>query len=335
MAEQDIPPHPNNFTLWYHYFSSTYPDLEQTLKTLLDSNEGFDEARSASLYQKFFSVSGESATVSESARHAEATLAKIVEFLGDAGEDTHHYGETLADFSGTLAAFDEKADAGGLAAMVANVVNATRVMETHNAKLEDQLTSSAGEIKKLRQDLEDMRREALTDSLTGLANRKMFDMELRRLCAEASERSGELCLLMLDIDFFKKFNDTYGHQVGDQVLRLLAKTMNSAVSDGDVAARYGGEEFAVILPDSDLSHAAGVGETIRRRISSKEVVNRKTGTSMGKITVSVGCSMFVGGEPLGQFITRADMALYEAKGQGRNRVVSEDDMNAATVDATN
>ena len=215
---------------------------------------------------------------------------------------------------------------------VTKVLTETRKMEETNKVLENQLADSTDEIGQLRDDLEDMRKEALTDALTGIANRKLFDMELRSQARDAMETGESLCLLMLDIDHFKKFNDTFGHQTGDQVLKLLASTMTKAVKGNDIPARYGGEEFTVILPQTDLPGAKQVAESIRQRVSSKTLVNRTTKEDLGKLTISVGVSKFEFGESLTDFLKRADQALYKAKNSGRDCVVSQDDLDSDVLD---
>ena len=132
-----------------------------------------------------------------------------------------------------------------------------------------------------------------------------------------------MSLLIIDIDYFKKFNDTFGHQIGDQVLKLLAQTLTSSIKGQDLAARFGGEEFCVILPGTGVDNAVKLAEIIRNKVGKKQVLNRKTGESMGQITVSVGVAEFSYGEPLSQLILRADEAMYTAKRTGRNRVVSQ------------
>jgi diguanylate cyclase len=136
-----------------------------------------------------------------------------------------------------------------------------------------------------------------------------------------------LCLLLLDIDHFKKFNDSFGHHIGDQVLKLLASVLRESVKGQDTAVRYGGEEFAVVLPNTALEGAFTVAENIRRRIIGKELIDRKNGERLGRITISVGVGQFAPGEPLREFIERTDRALFAAKKGGRNRVVSEEELS--------
>jgi diguanylate cyclase len=128
----------------------------------------------------------------------------------------------------------------------------TRQMQDVNTQLEEQLAASRDDIATLQRDLEEVRLESMLDPLTKIFNRKSFDEGLLKNFAEASEKGIPLCLMLLDIDHFKKFNDTWGHQTGDQVLRLVAMTLKSNIKGKDIAARYGGEEFAAILPETDL-----------------------------------------------------------------------------------
>ena len=126
--------------------------------------------------------------------------------------------------------------------------------------------------------------------------------------------------MMLDIDHFKKFNDTFGHPAGDQVLRLVGRTLVSNVKGQDMAARYGGEEFSIILPATPLSAGMRVAEILRHSIESKEITNKATGQKLGRITLSIGVAEYHPEESIASFIERADTALYEAKKTGRNKV---------------
>ena len=162
----------------------------------------------------------------------------------------------------------------------------------------------------------------MTDGLTGLANRKAFDHAIQRVAEETMLAGGVFTLLMVDIDHFKSFNDNYGHQVGDQVLRLVARTLTDGVKGRDVAARYGGEEFGILLPDTALQAGVVVGNALRKAIATKDVINRANGERLARITMSVGVAEFSHGESVTDLIERADAALYTAKHNGRNQVAA-------------
>lgn len=320
MAALGVAPTPNNFALWFHYFSGQYPELKRAIDRLAETGQPFDAERNAELFAKFFTFGIEGVVLSETSARLEEQLAKVIGMLGASRDGAATYGRTLEAVSEQMEAPSSDAKLHGL---IESVVAATRVMERQNQELEEKLKHSTEEVARLQVDLEDMRREAMTDPLTGIANRKVFDSTLRREVQAASEESGDLALLMIDIDHFKRFNDSFGHQVGDQVLRLLAHTLTASIKGQDTAARYGGEEFCVILPRTPLEAALAVAENIRKNIAGRKVVNRVTGTDMGQITVSVGVAALERGEPMIQLVSRADQALYEAKRLGRNRVVSQ------------
>jgi diguanylate cyclase len=164
----------------------------------------------------------------------------------------------------------------------------------------------------------------MTDALTGLANRKLFDVEFYRMVNEAHNNKRPLSLLMVDIDYFKSFNDTYGHQVGDQVLKLVARTLKDGVKGRDLPARYGGEEFSVVLPETEVEGAIKLANTLREAVAAKEILNRSTGERLGKITMSVGAAQLAANEKTAELIERADAALYKAKHAGRNQVIAAD-----------
>jgi len=320
MKELGIPANPTNFMVWFSYFADRIPDLRRAIDILVDNEQEFTAERNDEIYSRFFTFEQESASLSDAAHKAEEELTRILEHLGMAGDGAAEYGKALKTFSGEIT--DSPAP-DNLRAALTNALNATRAMEHRNHDLEEKFDASSKEISRLREDLESMRHEAMTDGLTGIANRKQFDAELRKAAMEAMEEGAAMCLLILDIDFFKKFNDSYGHQVGDQVLKLLAHTLTSSVKGQDTAARFGGEEFCVILPGTGLDGALKVAEIIRTKIGKKEIKSRTSGENMGQVTVSIGVAQFKFGEPLSQLISRADEALYSAKSSGRNCVVSE------------
>jgi diguanylate cyclase len=209
----------------------------------------------------------------------------------------------------------------------------TRKMKLRSSALEKRFADSNDEIVELRRNLDEMRTAATTDALTGIANRKLFDIRIREYADDCARNGEPMTLLMGDVDHFKNFNDEHGHQVGDHghqvgdmVLRLVARTMAECVRGRDFVARYGGEEFVVLLPKTGLEGSFAVAENIRNTISSKRLALKSTGKTLGLVTISFGVAQFKPGETLEEFIARADGGLYAAKKHGRNRVESLEPM---------
>ena len=179
---------------------------------------------------------------------------------------------------------------------------------TERKKLEDQLLAMA-----------------MTDGLTGLANRRAFDAELERQWVRVLEESSQFSLILLDIDHFKKFNDEYGHLAGDDCLRVVAAAVKSSVRPGDVVARYGGEEIAIVLPSTDPADAVQVAEAARNAIETLEIPHAGNPEAGNKVTASFGVATALaraGGaiRMPESLVLSADKALYMAKSEGRNCV---------------
>jgi two-component system, cell cycle response regulator len=173
---------------------------------------------------------------------------------------------------------------------------------------------------KLRDNVQLSIEMAITDALTGLNNRRYMESHLATLVEQASSRAKPLTLLILDIDFFKAVNDTYGHDAGDDVLREFAHRLKKSIRGIDLACRYGGEEFVVVMPDTDMTVATMVAERLRRRIASEPF---KIAQGEKAVTISIGIAALGAGDAPAQVLKRADQALYRAKDQGRNRVVAD------------
>ena len=164
---------------------------------------------------------------------------------------------------------------------------------------------------------------AITDALTGLHNRRYMETHLASLVEQAHARGKPLTVLVLDIDFFKKVNDTHGHDAGDDVLREFALRLKKSIRGIDLACRLGGEEFVVVMPDTDMAVATMVAERLRRRIAADPFPIHK-GERKVAVTISIGLAALAGpDDAAANVLKRADQALYKAKRDGRNRVVAD------------
>lgn len=316
----NIPPSPENFELWYVFFSGQNVELRDTLSKLLKNNKkDITPERCRELYQVYLSDTRNSARIQKAGERIHQTIHSVSGAVQDVKSATTSYSGKLGGVSLQMEGLQSSTE---LKDLLSTVMADTQEMLTQNQKLEQELDKSTVVMEELQKDLERVRREALTDGLTGLANRKAFDAELKRVAEDAADSGASFCLLMMDIDHFKAFNDNYGHQVGDQVLRLVGKTLTDGVKGRDVTARYGGEEFAIILPDTKLQAAVTVANALRTAVATKEVINRNSGETLGRITMSVGAAEHLPSESLADLIERADAALYTAKHNGRNQVAA-------------
>jgi diguanylate cyclase (GGDEF)-like protein len=195
--------------------------------------------------------------------------------------------------------------------------------DRENAELRASLALAEATIAEQQRELAQQVALSRTDALTGLANRRAFDSELARRLDERERTGTPACLLLFDVDHFKKFNDRHGHTAGDYVLSTLAQALADVVRTMDLVARYGGEEFAIIMPTTQLNEASSVGERIRRAVEA--CVFRIDELEL-KVTISVGVAQLHPGELPEALIRRADTALYAAKGAGRNCVRFHDGM---------
>ena len=329
MAARKIPPTPHNFSVWYAHASGAQPDLSRSIE-ILDSNRvEYTPERNLDLYEQLLGASREAEQIREAGERISAAAGVVLTLLQKAGAGTRKYGQTLGQAS-------DRMDAGGLDAdrlqvIVEAILDETKRMVVQNEEIVGKLAQSSLEIEGLRKQIESARRETLIDALTGVGNRRMFDMRLRESLKQALEEGGDVCLLMADIDHFKRFNDTFGHQLGDLVLRLVAKALTDGIKGRDVACRYGGEEFGILLPKTRLEDALKLADGLRASIGSRRIIKRGESRDLGHVTLSIGVSRYRPGEPAAQFVQRADAALYTAKRRGRNRVVSEVDVDAGEL----
>ena len=316
------PASPRYFEIWYAYATGYHPSLNRAINELLARAGTLAEAEIDQIYESYISANRLPDRIGHVGSQVMGEIEQVMAMIDAAAGNASSYGESLADVTTRLGSIT---DGDAIRSIVETLIGATKEMEHNNKLLEARLSSSRDEIIHLRQSLDAARNENLTDPLTSLANRKYFAVELAKAMAHARDRGEPLSLMMADVDHFKKFNDSYSHLIGDQVLRLVAISMKQNLTSVDLAARYGGQEFAVVLPNAGLRSALTIADEVRRAVMTKELVKRSTGENLGHVTVSVGVAALGADDTPQALFERAETCLYTAKKRGRNCVIGESD----------
>ncbi len=317
MAKQSTPRHPLSYAVWYEFVSGRNASLNAEIAQLTANGTQLSEAVTIDLYRKHVLGIDES-TAERIKSGLERVLQEVAETTAESSGKAAAYGTSLEAWGTELQQGGMNSDQ--LLERIARVVNLTTETQVSMVKLQTVLDESRAEVEELRAQLTRAKEEAATDALTGVTNRKGFDKLIVEMTEAALVENSDLCLMMIDIDHFKKINDTYGHVFGDKVIRTVAQALRSSIKGRDLAARYGGEEFAVLLPETAAKGAHVVAEQIRALIEKARVKRLDKDEYVSQITVSIGVTQYRPREDLTEFIGRADKGLYAAKSGGRNRV---------------
>src|SRR5579872_47879 len=244
-------------------------------------------------------------------------LSIIVKLIQAHLEDNSSYSESLERANRDLPSLDKPEQ---VRAVVSLLIDENEKIQNKMNDLSRSLEQSREQVAKLRSNLAEANELGMRDPLTSLGNRRFFDTNLLKEIQEAQNDNADMCLVMADLDHFKKINDRFGHPVGDMVLKLFGELLSSNIKGRDTAARYGGEEFAIIFPNTKLRDAAQLIDDIRTQLETKQWMLSGTGQRIGMITASFGVACLRRGEDSEALLRRADAKLYEAKISGRNRV---------------
>jgi diguanylate cyclase len=298
MRQSDVAPTPENYARWY----------EQASRLLA---EGKLEPPSPD-------SEADASAIEDAAQRVEQAISGALSVVVQAGEESQGFAQSITRLSQNI---PSGADAPALRRVTTDLRTATDGMVQKARLLSKRLDHSRQEIVTLRSELDQARREAETDPLTGVANRKALDRALASEIRDCTAQGSPLSVILIDVDHFKAFNDGHGHLVGDEVLKLLGRLLKASVKGADTVARFGGEEFAVVLPRTGLAGALAVAERIRTDLAARALRSAVTKAAYGVITVSIGAAQLVNGEAAMTLMARADRALYRAKTNGRNQVM--------------
>ena len=311
--------HPISYTVWYEYAKGRHEALSRSIDEELKRQQRLSVAQTYFLYTKHLVEPAEQALMS--ARSGLLDLVdQVKKAVHDVDLDASDFDAKLSNFQRGLATATTVDDMGG---QVQTMLAETKRVSEGIGKLSVQLDQSKAEVRRLTDELHRVREDAQIDALSGLLNRRGFDRELQRMAPKAGALDGALSVIMLDIDHFKKINDTYGHPLGDVVISVVGRLLHECVGQTGIAARYGGEEFAVLLPEQPLEEAQKLAEVIRASVENGQIRRRKGDAPIGGVTISAGVAAWRRSEDVSSVIERADRALYVSKRAGRNRVTAD------------
>lgn len=314
LIDHDLEVIPTTLTVAYECVTGGAPRLaqlilERTEKGLPITLSWIEEQRGESTYEK----NGEALAVLMG--RLEDSLDEFSKTASGARNATSEYSSALKQH------VDELEGVGRAGVVITELAALTRAMMERSIAIENELACSERRAEVLQSSLEETRRMADMDHLTGLPNRRAFDHMLDREMREAREAGETLCVAFVDIDHFKRVNDTHGHPAGDRVLKFVGETLNRIADARCFVARHGGEEFAVIWRNHTVEKAWKKLDAAREEIADRRLVNRANDTPFGKITFSGGIADVFAYPEKSAALKAADEALYLAKQSGRNRIL--------------
>ena len=324
MSERGVEPTPINYSVWYHYTMGDIAALNSEIDKFLKTRSlMITDDVNVYLYNKYIadSVRKEEIAVKNTSENTQNVLGEIMDIIEKFTGDTNAYNTQIDQHVNDLS---RKITDPTLKEMAKEIINRAVSIRDSGSALQQKLEESKREVANLKTNLEKITTESVTDFLTGVGNRKSFEMKIEELAEWSKETKNDVCLLMVDIDYFKKFNDKYGHLIGDEVLKRVGRTLHDSVKGRDFVGRYGGEEFAVLLPNTQISAAVIVAENIRKNMHGTRLKRKDNNEFIDEITVSIGVARYrYDQDSIAMFISRADDALYRSKHGGRNKVTVE------------
>lgn len=319
LSQHDLLPTPLHYAVAYEYLLGGQPDLRKFLDHHLGEGKPLDAILLQDLYEKHL-ASVQHKQFQGMRNDLHDILQSLLQTITETNDNNEEYQRELET---SLKQLDAQQDQDSLQKIASDMISAAMSSRFQNGKLQTHLMEARKETEQLRAELETQRREAMIDPLTGLFNRRAMDHHIEFLW----EEDRDLSVLVMDIDHFKRINDTYGHAVGDIVIRNVADVVRKCIRGEDIAIRFGGEEFLVLLPNTQLEGAITVAETIRKRIEALRLVRKSDNFALDPFTISLGVAKRCGEDDRDSLFERADKALYRAKSNGRNQVIHENQLH--------
>lgn len=322
ITQYKIPATPLNYAVWYEYVSGKNYHLKKAIDSSINNKKPLDADTLKKIHEKYI-TKGPRETAGNALTQIKKVIADITSYILETKSNIKGHDQNLRSIYAELKNTDNLEVLGTI---LEKILHEAKGLSLSGEALNSRMDESFDELEILRKKLEQYKQDAETDALTGLANRRKFDKQLEITIKKSLTDSKPFSLIMVDIDHFKRINDTFGHLTGDSVLRALAVLFKKQLKGKDLPTRFGGEEFMLILPETSLKDAASVAENLRSLLASREWKQKASGKSMGKITISLGVAQFKAHDSIESLIKRADKALYFAKENGRNQVATEQNL---------
>jgi len=321
LEKHKVVPSPENYAVFFHYSAGKNKELIREVDNIINNNLAFTYDSGSYLYNKYILGNRAQKAIDTAANDAQKTLQEVLSLVSEFSGQTTNYNK---DVNKSLDTLTSSLDETNVKTIVKNLIEATTTLKKSGEQMGQKLQESKNEIDNLRKTLEQVTTESQRDFLTGVYNRKTFERFFDEYSASAVAAHTDLSFIIIDIDHFKQFNDKFGHLIGDEVLKIVAKALTDSLKGRDIVGRFGGEEFVVLLPETPIDIAMKVADIVRKTIASKELKRKDTGQVYGTITVSMGVSALRHAtDTLPTLTKRADDALYHSKRNGRNQVTKE------------
>ncbi|MEL6234989.1 MAG: GGDEF domain-containing protein [Pseudomonadota bacterium] len=319
-ASMRLPLNPKVFRVLYEAECGPYETLKRLSDEMRTADDGPDVVEIEDLHDKVFDGTASYRGLSDISERLMTEMEQVGDIVADRiGHDANYIG-TLTEARRNFGLFTRAADAKRL---ISDLVSEAQMQAARVSEFMAQIEAKQAQIGELKGELSELRERVNLDHLTGLFNRRYLDDALAREVQRSKMENAPLSLAICDLDHFKKLNDTWGHSVGDSVLKHFAGIMRSNTKGKDIVARYGGEEFALIFPDTNARDARKLLETIRQALYTRNLVSTTTRKRIGHVSASFGLAGLRPDDTVESIIGRADELLYVAKNRGRNNIAAD------------
>lgn len=317
ISERQLPASPTNYAVAYELLSGRNSEFCATAQRSLASpptQELMDE-----LFRKLLSGEAQDAVVASVRDELSRIFMGALSALSAGGEGLARFKQRLLYATEQLST---NPDLGAIRGVISEMVAETRRMQAAGEEMSAQLETTCGQLEALRGEFQQAPNAVTTDPLTGALNQRGLNRELETLLNQADEHT-ELTLLVLDVDRFTAFNDKYGHVIGDEVLRYVARVVGKNTRGGDLLARYGADGFVVLLPDTSDGNGLHVARNIGAAVRSAGLTHKSSGTKLDAVTVSIGVVEYRHGDSAAALLARGERALGQAREAGRGQVAGD------------